>query len=43
MWMRPEREAADALEVVDTEVAVEEAGGVDTSVEVEEEVGPEVR
>lgn len=41
VWMRPEREAADALVVVDTEVAVEEAEGADTSVEAEEEVGPE--
>lgn len=42
MWMRPGREAAAALEVVDTEVAVEEEEEVDTSVEAEEEVGQEV-
>lgn len=39
VWMRLGREAVAALEVVDTEVAVEEEEGADTSVEVEEEVG----
>lgn len=42
VWMRPGREAVAALEVADTEAAVEEEEVADTPVEAEEEVGQEV-